>query len=93
MKRWTGGVNKQRGYLDTIGDALDDIRHELVGLREALPCEEGRVVVVAAELADHEERVGVELLALLCKKIPNVQLQVPLFESISKKAGILILEN
>jgi hypothetical protein len=56
-------ANGSRHYLNTIGDALDDIRHELVGLRDALPCKEGCIVVVAAELTDHEQRLGKELLA------------------------------
>jgi len=56
-------ANGSRHYLNTVGDALDDIRHELVGLRDALPCKEGRIVVVAAKLTDHEQRLGKELLA------------------------------
>jgi len=70
-------VNKQytaigsRHYLNTVGDALDDIRHELVGLRNALPCKEGCIVVVATELTDHKQRLGKELLAFYTKESIN----------------------
>lgn len=63
-------TTKGRGgnpYLDTVRDALDDIRHELVGLWDAHAGKEGRVVVVAAKLTDHKQCLGKEFLAC-CKR-------------------------
>lgn len=55
-------------YLNAIGYALNDMRHQIVGLPEVLPREERRIVVVPAELADDEQGLGEEILAIFGTK-------------------------
>jgi hypothetical protein len=62
-------------YLNTFRDALDDIRHELVDHFKTLPCKEWRIVVVAAELTDHKQRLGKEILAFCRETEKSIKLR------------------
>lgn len=72
-------------YLDAIGDSLDDIRHELVGLLKALPRKQRRIVVVATKLADDEERIRIEFIAFRCKNIKTIRYNSPIQFSLEIK--------
>jgi hypothetical protein len=65
--QYTAKGRGYKPYLNTVRDALYDIGHEFVGLRDAHARKEGSIVVVASKLTHHKQRLRKEFLAC-CKR-------------------------